>query len=207
MDKDSIQRAFRNWLTRSIYIGMRAVVGIASLYYGLQGDWSTAIATFLVFMLMLVPTVARRHYHIYLPFALEFGIVAFIFLSFFIGGIQRYYDTLPVWDKLVHFESGLILSVAGFVVVYILNKSDRGLELSPLFIAIFAAVFSIALGSLWEIGEFTIDSFTGTTWQDGLTDTMLDLIADSIGAALVGAIGYVWMRYESRIPFTPRFLQ
>ena len=40
-----------------------------------------------------------------------------------------------------------------------------------------------------------------------LEDTMWDLIADSVGAILVSTIGYVWMRYESRIPFTPRFLR
>ena len=207
MDKDSIERAYRNWLTRGVYIGMRIVVAVAAVVYAVQGDWSDALATALVFLLMFVPMIMRRRFHVYLPFALELGIVAFIFLSLFFGDIQNYYDSLPAWDKLLHFQSGLILAVAGFVVVYLLNETDRGLDLSSLFVAVFAAFFAIALGALWEIGEFTGDVLFLGHWQPSLEDTMWDLIADSIGAILVSAIGYVWMRYESRIPFTPRFLR
>ena len=106
MDKDSIERAYRNWLTRGVYIGMRIVVAVAAVVYAVQGDWSDALATALVFLLMFVPMIMRRRFHVYLPFALELGIVAFIFLSLFFGDIQNYYDSLPAWDKLLHFQSG-----------------------------------------------------------------------------------------------------
>src|SRR3989344_1263980 len=208
MGRQSIEIAYRTRLTAAMHLGMRATVAVAVAVYAYQGKWSIAIATVVVLALMLAPNVLQRRYGLYLPFALDFGIVMLIFFSLFIGSIQNYYDYLPIWDKILHFQSGLILAVAGFVVVYILNQTERmGIDLTPFFVAIFAASFSIALGALWEIGEFTGDSFLHMSAQGGLFDTMWDLIADAVGAIVVSAIGYVWMRYESRIPFTPRFLR
>jgi DNA polymerase len=60
-------------------------------------------------------------------------------------------------------------------------------------IGLFTLVFALAIGTLWEIGEFASDKFLGTTAQgdgkDPLVDTMLDLISDGITGLLVALIG------------------
>jgi uncharacterized membrane protein YjdF len=66
----------------------------------------------------------------------------------------------------------------------------------PRFVAIFAFVFAVAIGALWEVIEFAMDRLFGTTMQkpilgdpSGLTDTVWNLIVDALGAAVISAFG------------------
>ena len=187
---------------------MRILVLIAALLFLLRGDFEPFVTTLLVIVLMSAPSFVRKRYRVYLPFALDFGIVTFIFLSLFLGGIDDLYGFIPLWDKIVHFQSGLLLSGTGFVLVYLLNESERTpIELSPGFVAVFAVVFSLAIGAVWEIAEFTGDQIFHTMWQKGLADTMGDLIADGAGAVIFSTAAYFWMYRHKRLPFTPLLLK
>ena len=70
------------------------------------------------------------------------------------------------------------------------------MNLSPVFIAVFAFCFALAMGAVWEIYEFTMDSVFGTNMQKymldngtaligqaALQDTMKDIIVDAIDNA------------------------
>jgi uncharacterized membrane protein YjdF len=87
--------------------------------------------------------------------------------------------------------------------VYMLNE-DRHVDLHmrPSFVALFAFFFAVAVGAVWEIFEFAMDAFFGTNMQpatagdpSGLTDTIQDLIVDTVGAAVVSLAGW---RYLAR---------
>jgi uncharacterized membrane protein YjdF len=87
--------------------------------------------------------------------------------------------------------------------VYMLNE-DRHVDLHmrPSFVALFAFFFAVAIGAVWEIFEFGMDRFFGTNMQpatagdpSGLSDTIHDLIVDTLGAAAVSIAGW---RYLSR---------
>ncbi len=41
---------------------------------------------------------------------------------------------------------------------------------------------AVSAGTLWEVFEFTLDRTGLFQTQKGLTDTMLDLVADTVGA-------------------------
>src|SRR5947207_1122989 len=99
MDQKIITHAYRNHVTIAIYFCLRFIVAAAIALYIYEGKFSLAFATLLVFLLMLLPNLLRRRYRLYLPFTLEFGMVLFIFLTFFLGQIQDYYDAVPHWDK------------------------------------------------------------------------------------------------------------
>ena len=49
----------------------------------------------------------------------------------------------------------------------------------------------LGIGSLWEIGEWLADQLEGTNHSRGYLDTMLDMIFNTIGAA-IGAAIHVW---------------
>jgi hypothetical protein len=91
----------------------------------------------------------------------------------------------------------------GFMFVYILNEDDKvDLHMRPSFVALFAFFFAVGIGAIWEIFEFGMDEYFGTNMQpatpsdpSGLTDTIHDLIVDSVGAAVVGLGGW---RYLAR---------
>src|SRR3989344_5983098 len=161
-----IQDGYRNWVTLSIYYGMCALVLVAAGAFLLRGDWEAALSTALIFFLMLVPSIVKGRYQLYLPFALELGIVGFTFLTLFLGGIAHFYDWVPFWDKFLHLQSGFLLGAAGYVVVYILNENKTtSLNLSPGFVSLFAVTFSLAIGVVWEVSEFFGDAVFGSSWQ------------------------------------------
>jgi hypothetical protein len=208
MDEGYILNAHRNRVTLSLYYGMRVVLILGALVFLFEQQFLTALRTGFIFLLMFLPSLLQRRYRIYIPFAADFCIVAFIFLTLFLGHIQNFYNRVPMWDKLLHFLSGLILAILGFVVVYLLNKHERlHLTVSPLFVGIFAVTFAVTVASVWEIGEFFFDMFFHHGWQADMTDTMWDLTLDTIGAIIVSTGAYLWMRVHSRLPFTPSFFR
>jgi hypothetical protein len=199
-----IQDGYRNKVTLSIYYGMCALVLVAAAVFLLRGDWEAALSTGLIFILMLVPSVLKERYRLYLPFALDLGIVGFIFLTLFLGGIAHFYEWVPFWDKFLHLQSGFLLGAAGYVLVYVLNENKKmPLNLSPGFVSLFAVTFSLTIGVVWEVSEFAGDAVFGSTWQPSGADTMWDLIADGAGALITSIAGYFWMYRHKRLPFTP----
>lgn len=204
---ENIADAYRNRATLFVYYAMRVLVILAAILFLIREDWESFAATLFVAALMSIPSFVKARYRIYLPFAVDIGIVTFIFISLFLGNIEDLYGQIQLWDKFVHFQSGLLLSVTGFVLVYTLNETKTAsLDLSPGFVAFFAVVFSLAIGAVWEIAEFAMDTFLHTVWQASIADTMWDLIADGSGALVVSIIGYFWMYRHRRLPFTPRLL-
>lgn len=202
---------YQSRATLIIYYLMRVAIAVASVSFFLVGDWTSGVATALVFLLIIVPSLLRGHHKIYLPFELDFGIVAFIFGTIFLGHIADFYNIVPFWDKFLHLQSGFLLGIIGYVLIYILNEHGNvKLEMGPGFISIFAVVFSMAIGVFWEIAEFATDlAMHSNYWQQGVsvTDTMGDLIADTIGAIIFSTLGYLWMKRKLRLPFTPQFLK
>lgn len=197
-----------NWVLRAIYHGLRISLALAFLIFLLRSDWSSAFYTFLIFILLILPSVIKERYNVHVPFELDLAIGGFTYLALFLGSLNGFYERFPLWDVVLHFQSGILLGLVGFVMVYILNGQKTGkLKLSPGFLSFFAFCFSLALGAVWEIFEFAMDHwFTFNMQETGLPDTMGDLMVNGIGAFIVVTIGYIWMRRNLRIPFTPRLL-
>ena len=94
----------------------------------------------------------------------------------------------------------------GVLLVYVMNESKRiDLHMRAGFVALFAFVFAVAVGTFWEIFEFAVDQVFGTTMQkpmlgdpSGLTDTMWDLIVDALGALVISAFGWWHMKRNKR---------
>jgi len=192
-----------NKIALFVYFGIRALVAVSVFVFALYGDWVSAINATLILCLMFIPLLLKQRYQLQLPFELDLAIVGFIFLSLFLGSLRDFYERFPLWDSFLHFQSGVLLGVVGFVMVYILNerKSDK-LNMSPGFVSLFAVCFSSALAVLWEVYEYTADFLFGYTMQmDSLPDTMGDLIVNGAGAIIVASIGYVWMKRRQKLPF------
>ncbi len=164
---------------------------------------------FLVLMIMggtLVPMFLRRWKTVDIPAEFQVLTIAFVFASVFLGEIQSYYERIWWWDMALHAVSGLLLGILGFLLVYILNESERiELHMRPRFVAIFAFAFAVSVGSVWEMFEFGMDRMFGTNMQkpmlgdpSGLADTMWDLIVDAAGALVISALGWRYMRQGKR---------
>lgn len=171
-----------------------------------DGQWLNA---FLVLMIMagtLAPALVRQWWTVDIPLEFQVLTIAFVFAAVFLGEIRSYYERYWWWDIGLHGLSGLLLGILGFLLVYVLNESERiELHMRPRFVAIFAFFFAVSVGAVWEMFEFGMDSLFGTSMQkpmlgdpSGLTDTMWDLIVDAAGALVICTLGWFYMRQGKR---------
>lgn len=81
------------------------------------------------------------------------------------------------------------------------------MHLSPFFVGFFSFLFSVAIGTLWEVFEFFVDSLSELSTQSGpfITDTMIDLILDSSGGLLIALTGYFYVK-KVPVPLVDRWV-
>ena len=159
---------------------------------------------------ILVPARLMRRWDVEIPRVMVLLYIAFLYCAIFLGEVRSFYYNVPHWDTILHTFSGAMLGALGFSIIAIFNNTERiPLNLSPMFIAMFAFCFALALGGVWEIYEFTMDAVFGTNMQkfaldDGtllvgqaaLSDTMKDIIVDAIGALVMSVVGYISLKYK-----------
>ena len=148
----------------------------------------------LIILFTFIPTIVHKRYDFHIPSSFNLIIIVFIFAALFLGEIHGFYTRFPWWDLLLHSTSSFLLGLVGFLLVYTLNYEEKiHLNMKPRFIALFAFAFALAIGVIWEIFEFSMDSFFGLNMQkSGLIDTMWDLIVDTLGALVVSILGYLF---------------
>ena len=102
----------------------------------------------------------------------------------YLGSIKGFYGLFWWWDVVAHTLSGVILSLLGFIIIFILDQDIDFTDSRKLILSIlFSASLGIAGGAIWEIYEFSAGIFLGLNMQSGgLLDTMKDIISDTVGA-------------------------
>ena len=115
------------------------------------------------------------------------------------GRTYDFYGLVPYWDKLLHTLSGVMFTLLGFCFAPAHEKHD------VLYSVVFALMFSLAVGYMWEILEFAGDSLfslDSQRWQGGLvadlgnglyvTDTPRGSgLLDTMGDMLVNLLGTI----------------
>jgi len=153
----------------------------AVIYY-IYDDYFMTVSSFLVMTLpFLISLVERRSKE--LPLSIKTPYLLFVYASAVIGAVGGLYSSIPSYDKIIHFISGLLISWAfiSFVQPYI-KKYNTKLMLFTLI------CFNGMIALLWEIGEFTFDYVFDKSVQIGLYDTMTDMIAGLVGGLIVALI-------------------
>lgn len=187
---ERIQRVLSHLLRLLILIGTCAAL--------IQGKWIILFVGTLAFIATLFPAILARNYDLYLPTEFEFFLTVFIYAAIFLGEVKSFYAIFWWWDIALHALSGLALGSVGFLILYTLHREGR-LSASPLTISFFTFCFALALGALWEMFEFVMDSLFGLNMQkSGLRDTMWDLIVDAGGAGTLAIFSYVYIKKETR---------
>ena len=159
---------------------------------------------------ILVPARLMHRWDVQIPRMMFLLYIGFLYCAIFLGEVRSFYYTVPHWDTVLHIFSGGMLGALGFSMLAIFNNTEKiPMNLSPLFVAVFAFCFAMTLGAVWEIYEFAADCLLDTNMQkfaldDGtqlmgqlaLRDTMKDIIVDALGALGTSLIGYVSLKYK-----------
>ncbi len=89
----------------------------------------------------------------------------FIILSALIGTLMGVYNTVIWWDTLLHTVSGIILTFFGLMMLAVMRDKNKNLRFSIGLIILFAFLFSMTAGVIWELMEFSADTFLGMDAQ------------------------------------------
>jgi hypothetical protein len=190
---------------------MQVLILVASVYAISIGYYSGAFFGFLAAGLSFIPTLIHRKLHIVVPWEVTFLIALTLFLH--IGGysFQWYLDYYPVYDKFAHLIASVTIALLGFLAVLIIMRVSSCLQMERWQIFFFIVIFTLAFGAIWEIWEFTFDTFFGPyltkPLQQGNTDTMLDLITDLAGGLIVAFLGTYYLKKKSANEWADTFLE
>lgn len=187
---------------RAIVIILMLIMAVELVLVFYEGQWINAFLVMAIMAVTLLPDVLGRRNRVYIPPEFQLLAVIFVFAALFLGEIQSYYVRFWWWDIALHTSSGLLMGILGFLLIYVLNENEHiDIHMRPRFMALFAFLFAVTVGTLWEIFEFTMDQVIGTNMQkamlgdpSGLTDTMWDMIVNALGALTISALGGWYMK-------------
>jgi hypothetical protein len=193
-----------NYITYGIILSLVIAVVLEII----NKNYEFLYITILSIILCLVPFFIQRKYEIRLPSEIQLATVLFIYSGIFLGEVQNFYVKYWWWDSLLHTFSGFAMGLVVFGALYVLYKTQK-IKTKPIFIAIIIFSVTMTIGVLWEIYEFSFDSFAGGNMQRaknlcpetgycdsrlGLMDTMKDFMLNGIGAIFASVLGYIYIK-------------
>ena len=190
----------------TLFLQLTLLIGV--ILAVLQGRWLAAITTTGIIVVTFLPLILGRRFAVRIPPEFEVLAVVFIYASLFLGEVRGYYVRFWWWDGVLHAGSGFLLGILGFLLVYVLNeRDDVDLHMQPRFVALFAFMFAVGMGAIWEIFEFVMDQSFGLNMQkSGLIDTMWDLIIDTVGAMFISLVGWSYLSKAGSSSFLERWI-
>jgi hypothetical protein len=174
-------------------IGLAFLLVIAILNKDLQ--WTLECISGLI--LSSVPFFLNRSLKIEIPGILDLMITFALFLHTGIGGVLDVYYAFPNFDIATHFISSVLIAFLALITLYILDEYWDGLYMNTYAMAFGVVVITMALGVVWEFGEWTSDTLFGLGAQWGLQDTMTDLLVDTIGGIVLAVVGVILIKKGS----------
>lgn len=179
---------------------------VGLIVFAIRHSWIEVYLVILNIFLVYFSKFTFKKYKIILPIEFEIVIVSFLYASFSLGEAGDFYGKFHWWDTMLHTLAGIVTGFIGFLILYVFYKSRR-LRTGRLFIFLFAFSFSMMLGAVWEIFEFSVDQFAfggvGTMQPGGNYDTMIDLVVDALGALFASYWGVRYLENENLILGTP----
>lgn len=157
-------------------------------------------------IVLISPRLLKKFANFEVHIEVHISVTAFAFLGLVLGDGLNFYGKIGWWDSLLHFTSGIILSFIALWLLQMLILRRKYLFMHRALLYIFVVAFSLAVGAVWELCEYTVDDIFHTNNQqymattrativssddepleghDALADTMKDLALDLAGAILV----------------------
>lgn len=162
------------------FVLFMAIILITSI---IEESWFDASVAGAGIISGLIPFFIEKKFKTELDGKMKMAYILFLFASQYLGSIVGLYGN-GWWDTFLHLLSGIFLAFLGFDFFSRLDDDIRT-EIPKRFLFVYIVVFSMAGAALWEMYEFTSDVVLNTTMQgNGNDDTMIDIIAGSLGGIL-----------------------
>ncbi len=179
----------------------QALIGLNCVYAFSTGNMAGFFSALIMFIVTMVPFIIANRMNIRFPWFVFF-LIALALWFHTAGYVQGYYEMYyPYYDKIAHLVSGTTVALIGFLGVIFLDRYWN-MKLTAPFIVGFTIMFGMSLGGFWEIYEFLVDTFLGGSMagkmQNGLNDTMLDMMFVLAGSIIVAIMGVFYFRHHQK---------
>ena len=129
-------------------------------------------------------------------------IYSFIFGAMYLGNVYDFYLIIPMYDKMLHLLSGLIIGIIGYMLFMHVSNGIVDGPFKRYMPILFSIIFAIAGAAVWEIWEFSTDQLFGFTSQNNsLHDTMWDIICGTIMGVVANIPIYLYYIKGKNIKF------
>ena len=175
------------------------LLSIAMLIAVLHGDGTgeSAVVSTSVVLLIVLYIAHRLDFPQRAVWGLTIAVIIHLAGSVILIGDTRFYELMLIpilpsfyllrFDKVVHFFASA--AIYYLIVTLLARNSTR-------FSAFYAALATLGIGSLNEMGEFTIASifYSNPERFGGLIDTETDMIANLVGVAVMMIVLAIWRK-------------
>lgn len=170
-----IVRGTLSWIVAGILLRHLAM--------GQQGSVYLCVLTLWLFRL---PELLEDRFRIGIPRTLELVVLLFVFASEILGEVNACYVRFPWWDGVLHGVSGFVTAAIGIGVGELLSREKPSAALSLLC----GFCFSMAVGALWELLEWSVDLLFALDMQkDTIIERISSVCLDPAGGNRAYAIG------------------
>ncbi len=109
-----------------------------------------------------------------------------------VSNVWRMYDFFPAWDMVLHSLSGVLFAAVGLGLGSLVTYNQPEGKLKVVAVVAFSFFFSLSVGFLWEVFEFTVDTINPASstqgWADGILESYPDgtyLVSSRRGTAIL----------------------
>lgn len=176
---------------------IRCLAIISCFIYFINTEHDNAMGGVLFLITSLGVDIILKLIKINLTNIIDFILHGFIILCLLLGKMYNIYGILPWWDLFLHFISGILVGIAGLLLLRFSNSEECFNNFTPFFKATYAFIMSIASSAVWEAIEFVGDQTLGMDSQlNSLTDTMSDICICIVGGLIISVIIYLFYKKD-----------
>jgi hypothetical protein len=167
-------------IINKIIIFISTILSILYLVLFLKDkNYTMALACIAILLSPLLIVILEKIKKRKLFFSIKVTYLFMMLIASLLGSVINLYEIIPIYDNIVHFISGILISWCAYDIFNHYNKNYN-----KIFRIMFIISFSFAIAGIWEIYEYTYDSIFHTQFQLGLDDTMKDIIAATAGCII-----------------------
>ncbi|MCH7850975.1 MAG: ATP-binding protein [Nanoarchaeota archaeon] len=172
---------------------MRFILILTFIYSLVSNSPLIQIISLIALAVTFIPWLLKELFGLEIPSMVEIIYILFIYGLLVTGETKGFFQGLWGLDILMTLTASVTLGFVGLSIIHILYKRKR-INANPAFAALVIFTFTVAMGSLWELFEFTLDALLNTSLQKGLIDTMQDLAVNILGGLLVAIHGFHYIK-------------
>ncbi len=141
------------------------------------------IGTTFILVLFIIFIIYEKKKGILITDFIRISVIITLLSNSFLGDYLGLYYSSAYFDKALHIFGSFSFSI--FIFSIFLGKGHfKGVSKTFIFISIL--LIGSFIGTMFEIGEFICDQIFQMKNQNGLVDTDLDMICNTVGAAIAG---------------------